>query len=193
VQQALRWMEGQHTFLHMERYADLTIHEDERSIALPTGFKKMLSWRILEESDSQTSSYFDIRKIDSYDISRLERKRPNAYWQDGKDYFWLDNVPDKDYETEMAYTAYTTLPSNTAETPYVIQNYETILLSKTVCLFGPQLRDTKVLTLYKDQMGDSMKAAIDADVEERQSWQSESVQYGYEFREQINAIGDATV
>ena len=187
ARQALRWMESQHTFLHMEHYAEITLNSGVRSASLPTGFKKMLSWRILGEADSDGgTSYFNITKIDSYDISRIELSRPSAYWQDGKDYFWLDNTPDEDYETEMAYTAYTTLPTNTADSPYVVQNYETVLLSKTMVLFGPQLRDQVVLTLYKDQLNDMMKAAIDADVEERQSWQSESVQYGHEVLEHIN-------
>ena len=189
ARQALRWMESQHTFLHMERYADLTLTSGVRSASLPTGFKRMKSWRILVDDDDG-SSYFAISKVDSYDISRIETARPSAYWQDGKDYFWLDNIPDQTYSSEMAYTAYTTLPTNTAESPYVIQNYETILISKTMVLFGPQLRDANVLTLYKDQLNDQMKAAVDADVEERQSWQSESVQYGHEFIEEINSRGD---
>lgn len=190
ARQALRWMEGQHTFLHMEHYASLVLSSGARSVAPPTGFKKMGAWRIIIDDSDEGSSYFNISKVDFYDVSRIEVKRPSAYWQDGKDYFWLDNTPDQDYNTEMAYTGYTVLPSDTSQEPYVIQNYESLLLSQTMVLFAPQLRDPNVLNLYKPQRDEMMKSSIDADVEERQSWQSESVQYGAEFREDINSRGD---
>jgi len=188
VRQALRWMEGQHTFIHMERYADLIISasaNEPRAIPQPVGFKKMKGWRILDDS-----IYYDIRKIDFYDVSKIEEARPNAYWQDGKDYFWLDNTPDQDYNSEVAYTAYTIIPTDPAQELLVVNDFESLLLSATMVCFGPLLRSVDTINMYKDERDTMMKAAIDADIEERQSWQSESVQYGFEFREHINSRGD---
>ena len=187
--QALRWMEGQHTFIHMERYADLIISasaSSPRAVTQPAGFKKMLGWRILNDD----GEYSDITKVDFYDISKIETAKPTAYWQDGRDYFWLDNTPDQDYNSEVAYSAYTQIPTNTSQELYVVNTYESLLLSATMVCFGPLLRSTETIAMYKDERDTMMKSAIDADIEERQSWQSESVQYGWEVKQRINSQGD---
>lgn len=190
VQQAVRWMEDQHTFGHMEHYASLLIDStvsSPRAIVPPSGFKKMVAWRGLEvdQDDSDESSYFDINKVDFYDVSRIEVARPTSYWQDGMDYFWLDNTPDQDYDTEMAYDGYTVV-ADAGASPYIFQQFEALILAKTMILFAPLLRDPAVSTFYQPEVDSMMKAAIDSDVEARQGWQSQSVQYGWEERQIIN-------
>ena len=188
VQQAVRWMEEQHTFRHMEHYAALTLPStgtQPRAIAIPTGFKKMLGFRGILD-DQGDGEYFDLTKIDFYDISRIETDRPSAYWQDGMDYFWLDNTPDQDYDAEMAYVGFTVLGTVTSAEPYVIQNFEGIVLDETMIRMAPLMRDPAVVGLYKPNRDEMMKSVIDTDIEGRQSWQSESAQYGWEVKERIN-------
>lgn len=187
VQQAVRWVESQHSFRHMDHYADVALTEGTRSYALPDGFKKMLAWRVID-----SNKYFNIKKVDFYDISKITSARPEGYFQDGMDYFWLDSEPDADYDSEMAYNGYTELGAGSTE-PFVIQEFGTLVLSQTMVLMAAPMRDLTVATFYKPQRDEMMKAAIDSDVEARQSWQGESVQYGYEQVEHINEIeGDAT-
>jgi hypothetical protein len=145
----------------------------------------MLGWRVALES-----GYYNIKKVDFYDVDRVVGGNATAYWQDGKDYFWLDNTPDVDYVTEMAYTGYTIIGEDADLTSNIVNNMEGLLLAETMILFAPQLRDPTVKALYTPIRDEMMKALIDADVEERQSWQGESTQYGYEFREQINSEGN---
>lgn len=184
VQQAVRWIESQHTFKHMEKYVELEILStgtEPRALPLPAGFKSMLTWRILLES-----KYYNIIKVDAYDVSEIDTTRPKAYWQDGMDYFWLDSEPDQDYESEMNFIGYTTLPTDTAESPYIIQEFGALILYQTMVLMAPLMRDATTLQFYKGEREEMIKAAIDADVEARQSAETPSVQYGHEFSEQIN-------
>lgn len=193
VQQAVTWFESQHTFLHMQHYADVPIDADAstpRAIALPTGFKKMLAWRVLLPNDEEENVYYNIKKVDFYDVSKVDEGRPEAYWQDGMDYFWLDKTPDQDYDSEMAYLAFTTLGNDTGAAPYVIQTFPSLILNATMVLFAPLMRDANVVNLYKPERDTMMKAAIDSDIESRQGWQSENVIYGHEFIEEINSEGD---
>lgn len=188
VQQAVRWMEEQHTFRHMEHYASLTLPStgnQPRALGIPTGFKQMLGFRGIL-SDEGAGEYFDLPKIDFYDVSRIEVARPNGYWQDGMDYFWLDNTPDQDYDAEMAYVGFTVLGTTLSAEPYVLQNFESIILDETMIRMAPLMRDPAVVGLYKGNRDESMKAVIDTDIEGRQSWRSESVQYGWEVKERIN-------
>lgn len=184
VQHAVDWFEQLHRFQYMEKYDALTIvttGNNPRAIPQPTGFEKMLGWRITIDG-----RYENIGKVDFYDVDRVDTAQPSAYWQDGKDYFWLDNTPDQEYSSEMAYVAKTVLGTDTSAEPAVIQKYEGIILAATMIMFAPALRDPAVVGLYKPNRDDLMKSAIDADVDARQSWQSESSQYGWEFREHVN-------
>lgn len=187
VQQAVAWIEGLHTFKHMEHYANLTIDSalaSPRAIPLPTGFKSMKSWRIVNSD----GSYSNINKVEYYDVSKVDLAKPTAYWQDGMDYFWLDNTPDQNYLTEMAYVGLTILPTDTSQSPYVTNNFEALILAQTLILMAPLLRSPEIVALYKPQRDELMKAAIDQDVEAREAGSSgDSMEYGAEFKEEINA------
>ena len=186
AQQAVRWLEDRHTWLHMETFnsgALDTLSAYPRRIAVPSGYKSMEFWRLLKDGDA---GYRYLTKVDPKDNSRVLTEMPEGYWVSGKNYFWLDNTPDKDYSYEWKYNAYTTLPADTAQSPQIIQDYYGILLAQTCVLFAPRLRDEKFLALHKDQRDELMKAAVDADEEAWNTNQELSVNYGSEYVERVN-------
>jgi len=193
VRQAMRWMEEQHSFLHMERFATMILTADAtypRTIALPSGYKSMNFWRIKQNvSDTgapdAVGAFAYLTRIDPHDQISVDVDCPTAYWQDGMDYFWLDNTPDKDYSAEMSYVAYSTLPSDLTQSPYILQNFEGILLHKTCALMAPLMRDKDFKIFHQDELNGAMKSAVDADVEARQSDQIQSVQFGSQYSQQI--------
>lgn len=186
VRRAVRMMEDIHTFRYMEHFASLDIDASQtepRAYATPSGLKSVYFWRILKT----TGGYRYLKKVDPRDVDSTEEAMPKAYWQDGMDYFWLDNTPVENYETEMAYVAYTDIDwTDLSLTPHVVANFESVIQAQACMLFAPQMRDYQFIEAQKEIRNDAMKSAVDADVEGRQSNESPAVRYGWEFAEEIN-------
>lgn len=199
VNMALSFIERSHVFLHTENYASITLSaesENPTTIVQPTGFRGMYFWRHLlstddngnpiDPSDPNANNYERINHVDPFDMDSIGTGKPRAYWQQGKQFFWLDKVPDKDYPTQMGYNAFTVLPTDTTQSPYVIQAFGDVILYQTMLLMAPAMRNMDIVNLYKPLRDELFKSLIDADVEERQQSRSESMQYGWEFKEEVN-------
>lgn len=181
VGQAVKWMESQHTFLYMEKFGTVSIPAGTRNLGLPAGFKSMFFWRIIKED----GSYRYLPKISPKDADAVDTAMPKAYWQNAKFETWFDSIPDKTYSSERSYVGYTVLGLPDTS-PEVLQLNEQIIFHQTCVLLSTTLRDGGFGGAHKGLRDEAMKAAIDADVEERQNNESPSVQYGWEHREQIN-------
>lgn len=189
VRAALKLFEMIYTFKYMDRFIDLTlplapVSGVPNQVVQPAGFKKMQLWRIVNDD----GRYSRITLVDSTDQDKLDSKKPSGYWQQGKSYFWLDSNPDRDYESEMFFTGFTQLPADGDDTTdvYPLTYYESVLVPATMVLLAPNMRNESVMGLYGKTRDECMKAAIDDDVEERQSARSESMQFGWELREHID-------
>lgn len=189
LKQAIRWMEELHTFLHMENFVEVAIDSsavNPRRIAIPTGFKTMDFWRISQNiSGDSVGAFVYLNQLNPRDQISVDVDCPTGYWQSGASYFWLDNAPDQDYSSEMSYQAYTTLPSDTGESPSILQNFEGVLLHKTCTLMAPLMRDKDFRVFHAEELKLAITAAIDADVEARQANQDQSVIYGSQYSHQI--------
>lgn len=208
VQMAVQWMEGEHTFEYMENLVitiilpaptGTTDSTTPRLVGIPGGFKLMNWWRVKHrfdpadnaqptEPEPRGGTYTRITKVDGYDFGLIRRGCPHAYFQSGKKYFVVDAVPDKNYYTELSYSGNTVLPSDTSQSPDIIQNYTQLLLFQTMLLMAPGMRDSKLEGFYKPLREEAMKTAIDSDVEARQAGRSESMKYGWEFVEDVNTV-----
>lgn len=184
AQLAVSWMEKQHTFLHMEQFGSVSIAS--RIVAAPTGFKSMSWWRILKGD----GKYRYLDKIEAKDTLLLDEGMPSGYIQNGKTEFWMDKTPDQTYSSERLYIGYSVLGTDTAASPTVIQLYESVIFHQTCVLMSTAMRDGAFGTAHKGLRDEAMKAAIDADVEDRQANENPSVIYGHEYREEINSLGD---
>lgn len=198
VAMAVLWMEREHTFKHMDKLVTTTISSSAaqpRMIGIPGGFKKMNFWRLLLPVSGQVQGYNYARltQVDGYDFTMVEVKQPKAYFQDGNSYFVLDSIPDQDYPSELSYVGRTVLPNDTAQSPDIIQRYPDLLLFQTMCYMSAPMRNDKVAAFYKPLRDESMKSAIDDDVEARQSARSESMKYGWEYTEDVNNVSKTPI
>lgn len=208
VRQAVQQFERTWTFKHMDRFIDLAIPMAPVSgvpnqVTIPLGFKKMQLWRlrryenIYGQLDCSSSSgsgssghfiYSRITQVDITDQSKLNYSHPKGYWEDGYGNFWLDCLPNRDYNSEMFFVGYTQLPSDgdsSTDIP-LLTNYEDVLIYASMVLLAPTMRSDDAATMYKALRDECMKTAIDSDVENRQAGRSESMQYGWEYKEDIN-------
>jgi hypothetical protein len=167
VADAVKFIERTHTFKHMERFVTFTLDPTQdypRTYSCPQGLKSVVFMRIVL-SDGR---FKYLPEVDPKDVLQTETKVPNAYWQDGMDYFWLDNTPDEEYDAELSANVYTTLPAANVEAPWIINNWSDLVLAQTMVEFGPKIRDEKVIAYYKGQREEKMQGAVLADAELRE-------------------------
>ena len=182
---AIKTIEQMHTFMHMDKLATVNITSGDRVITLPTGLKRIEGWRLLLTGSTSTVFKY-LNKVDYYDVSKLEAKIPNAFYLNGKETAYLDNIPGQDYVSEMAYTGFTVVGDDLSAELTIVQDMKSLVKAAAVMLFAPTLRDPNLITLYTPQYNTLLKAAIDSDVEAREGAASESIQYGWEFRNRVN-------
>jgi hypothetical protein len=156
VAQAVRMIEDAENWRHMERYAEFTISAaaaNPRIISQPAGLKTVEFIRFTNSDGELT--YLD--EVDPRDVTAVEDGDPEGYWQDGDQYFWLDNTVEEDREAEISYIAYTTLPADTATVVPMLTTFQTAIESLTMVLLAPTIRMTNEL---KQSYADAYKEAI---------------------------------
>lgn len=191
VRQALRTIENLHTFRHQELRDTPSLISGQSTVAVPSNtiFKKIDFWRIPLTSPG---GYHYMTQIDGRDASRQDTDIPNGYWFGGTattspfDTIYFDNIFDQTYTTQRAFSVYTTIPTDTTATPFIIQIFESALLAQTCLLFAPQMRDEKFMALQKAARDEALKTLVDTDIEARQANSQVSMEYGWEFKEEIN-------
>lgn len=196
VARAVRKVERLYTFKHMERFLDIYIPAAgvegiPNQVPCPAGFKSMQFWRLLNSDPTGQSNavlYTRINKVDATDQSQLDTGAPAGYWEDGYNNFWLDKTPDQDYSSEMGFIGYTVLPGDNDDSIDVplLTSFEDVILYEAMIQLGPNIRDQEITAMYKMNRDESLKTVIDSDIENRQAGRSESMQYGWEFKEEVN-------
>lgn len=197
VIQAVRFFERMYTYKHMERFISVPIPMTPtggiaaNQLIMPQGFKSMGFWRLKNSDPSGNSTvitYSRINKIDPTDQSQLDSGPPQGFWQDGYGNFWLDKMPDMDYASEMGFVGYTVLPNpgdSTVDIP-LLTNFEECILYTTLVLLAPTMRSDDANTMYRAVRDECIKTAIDTDIENRQASRSESMQYAWDWKEEVN-------
>lgn len=193
VAQAVKWIERSHTFKHMERFKAFTIDSDAttpRAISVPSGFKAFGEYGFLRILKSNNEFKF-LTGIAPRQQTAIETATPEAFWMDGMDYFWLDNTPDEDYNAEISYVAYTTLPSDTSDSAWILDNMEDLIIAESMLLLAPKLElSEKGIKLWSKNRDDGLRSAILADEETRRTSDTDSeMVYGWEVAEDMD-FGD---
>lgn len=185
VYQAVKELQRKYTFRLQERFVTMTISaaaQVPRAISQPLGYKAMKFWRIIN-TGSEAGTFTNIRQIDPEQVTSVDTDRPNGFWTDGADYFWLDNTPDVDYNTEMSYVQNSVVKGMALETvvPF-LEEYEALVLNETMVQMGAIMRDDKLIARYISGRNVLLDSAIREDIEKRQSWSDERMQYGSNSR-----------
>ncbi len=181
VRQAVGEIQRRHTFKSMERFTTLTLDSDlsePRAIEQPTGFKSMYFFRILNSD----GTYSYLTEVDPGQVTKTEDAKPQGYWQDGNDYFWLDNSPAEDYNAEMSYGQKDNLNVATTTVFPFLTEFEGLCVSETMVTLGPLLRDDKLVARYIKSRDILFQAAFLEDEEKRAKNRDERMIYGEDTR-----------
>lgn len=149
VRKGARWIERNHTLQYMRKFATVLIDpedEDARYISLlDTQIKsvEMLRWI----GDDGSYAYATLR--DPRDYSELVEGTPEGYWLDGVSRIVLNTTPDEEITGELMVTRYTSWPTATSATHWLIDNAEDILEAQAMINFGKHARDAELMAFWK--------------------------------------------
>lgn len=182
TKRAARWIERNYTLQYMRRFLSFTLDTTSaapRALSLPSSLLKQIYFLRIVNDDS---TYTYLQRVEPQEISSIEEKKPSAYWLDGVDYIWLNNTPDENYSCELYVAQYTDWPSDTSQTPWLIEHAEDVMLYRTIKnLVGPGRLAAETAAVYQNQFMEGIKSLIDADQEIQFSGRSDSMNFGVEY------------
>lgn len=171
VATAVRWIEETHTFKYMEKFSEVSLDADAdypNVVAVPAGFREMNFWRF--------------NRLDYQALNTERAELPSGYWQDGMEYFWIRSTPHQSFVSEMSWIADTVLPTDTSKTTFILTRHSELIVSQTMVLLGPTIRDDKAIQRYKSARDDLFASAINADTKMRMSNRDEFVDPDWRIR-----------
>jgi hypothetical protein len=167
----------------MKRFVDFTISasaSNPRVLPMPSRPKQIYFLRVVRDAtDVQDASkeYSNLHMIDPSTLTELGVGAPKFYWLDALDYIWLNSIVEKDWTAELYYAQYTNWPTDTSQSPWLVNNAEELLLAQTMMHLAPFMRDQATQQLWKGQRDLALKALIDADYEFAYQNRSMKMQY----------------
>lgn len=158
VEQAAHWLERNMTLPYMRRFGTFQIiaeAESPRVIKLPCNAVKSIDLiRVVLDN----GTYVNLNRVDPYEMVALEIGGPSAYWMDKDLYIILNRVPDRDYACEIQWTELSDWRKDDDEFSHWLINYGVdALIAKALMLFGPRLRDDRIVAAYNEQLQTGLK------------------------------------
>lgn len=183
TRRAAFWIERAITLQHMQRFVTFTNNPDltqPRALPLPEPrLKEFLFIRITHDAGQALEEYGYLTKCDPRDILRAEEDRPTKYWLDAYDFIWLDKTPPNAYTFEMSYTRFTTWPTDTTETPWLVTYAEDALLARTMLNAAPAVRMSEEMRgRYREMLQESMQLLSNGQYSLENSDASDAMNYG---------------
>lgn len=183
TKRAARWIERNYTLQYMRRFVSFSTDPDAaepRALPLPeTRMKQIDFMRIVSDAGEALDDYAYLSKCDPQDVLGALEKQPTRYWLDAYDYIWLDYTPDVIYGMEMSYSRYTTWPTDTSETPWLVDNAEDALLARTMLYAAPAVRMSAAMKAdYREMLQDGLQTLIGADRDLAETNTSRVMNYG---------------
>ena len=177
VAQAGQFIERNYSLQYMNRFVSFsfdTASSEPRSITLPSRPKSIEFVRIVK--DDGTFHY--VKRVDPRDVSGVKTDIPDGYWMDGFDYLWFDNTPGEDYPAEMGYAQKTDWSGMVGSaTHWLFDNAEDVLLSRSILMLSPFLRQPKLMQLYKPMWDEGIRTLLLEDEETKYVGRDESMIY----------------
>lgn len=178
IRHAALWFERNYTMKYMERFVEFTIDPEAsnpRALPFPETPKAIKFFRIPRDD----GRYWYLKKIEPVAVPTWDEDEiPHAYWLDGVDYIWLDRVPDQEYSAEMSYDRYTTWPTDTSATNWLIQYAEDWLVSRTLYLIAGRVRNPQLGDMHKLRSDEALRTLLLSDEELRYSNQDAQMNFG---------------
>ncbi len=162
VRQAALLLERNHSFAYMEKFGTFTVDyagDDPRSITLPSRTKSVRFVRMV----SSAGAYTYLERINASDMSALASETPTAYFLDGETNIVLNATPEEDINCEIQWFAYTSWPSDTSESPWLVTYAPDLLIAQALILMSAMLRDPAMRRLYTQQRDEALRTVLIAD------------------------------
>lgn len=168
VRQAVRWLERNYSLGYMHKFKTFTLLSsgaDPRIVAMPHARVKAVKFlRLL----LPTGQYAYLTQVMGQEVDSPEGDIPAGYWVEGER-LWLDTPPKEDFPAELLWVEYTEWPTVGTAEHWLLNHAEDVLLAQTVLQLGPQLRDDKLMGLYKGLRDEGLRTLTLAEDERNQS------------------------
>jgi len=167
TRRALRWLERNYNFKHMERYVEFTLNPDAvepRAIAFPsTGIKRIEFMKAINADGTLD----EIMQIDPQDYVAAETGVPTGYWLDGRSFLWFNKTVTESLTCVMTYYRYTEWSAADNFEPWLLQEADDLVLWQTILELSPSLRDRDMEARALERRNSALKSVLDADEELR--------------------------
>ena len=182
ARQSARLVERNYTLQYMRRYVTFSLDpaaDKPRAIPFPSVRVKSIRFIKLILDDG-TFSF--VEKADPRQLVETATELPTHYWLDAFDNIWFNNTPDQVYPAEMDAVQFTDWSALTStSTHWLLDNADDLLLAQTMLQLSPQIRDDKMMALYKVLRDDALRTLLLSEEELEGSNTNEVMQYGRTF------------
>jgi len=146
---------------HMVYFKEFTVSassNDPTAISLPTGIKKIKFLRYKTTASDGTIDYVPLRRYLPEQIFKKSNGLPTGYWQDGRNYLFLDNVIEDDLDFEIGCIVKSTIPANEDEEWDFLEDFKSALFPLTMFMLGPVVRmNMNTVQLYNAQYSSAIQ------------------------------------
>lgn len=171
VRHAALFLENNYTYRYMENILPITIQTGVRDYIV-SGQKEIILLRIQKAAADGTFTYEDLTRIDPEQFDHTPLGQPEAYYETGTG-FTINSVPDKDYLSQLFYSARTVWPAS--GTPTLLARYESLLFYQGIIQLALMARDPEMAASYQTVHDMALKSSIDEDTTSRQANRKEAM------------------
>jgi hypothetical protein len=179
TRRAARFLEVNYSFLYMERFqqAELDVSgANPKFLPFPGNSTKKVNFvRYTQRAGTdplRASHYVYLNRVDPIDISVIEvNQNPTAYWltgdESGSRFLVLDRVPTTNLILEIHSVEYSTWPTNTSATNWLLENAEEAMIAKTMQRLARYAEEPEWVQFYAEPFEEGLRTVIMADEEAR--------------------------
>lgn len=185
TRRAARFIERNYTFEYMKQYDSNVAIAAAATTILVSAFtsnevKRILFLRTLDTTtDPDATVYKYITRSDPMDLGSLEEGRPTHFWMSDKDTIQLDMTADKAYTAQIQWVEFTAWPTDTGESPWLVDNAEDALLARTMLYMAPIVRMApKEYQMWQQNWAEAVKTLVDAQIDYENGAASSAMIYG---------------
>ena len=177
IRNALNLLEMENSWEYMDRFVTFnfdTTSSQPRALIMPKGLKSIEFFRIIK--DDGKFKYLDEKS--PLDFTSVETAIPEAYFKDGMEFLFVDNIPDKDYPVELSYSQFTVFSNEDTFEPWIFLTAHTLIKYNALLLMASGfLREPELGATYEKFATRALKAALDMNFELKYSNQPMQMQF----------------
>lgn len=184
TEDAALWLEQNYSFAYMKR--ELTVEldplADEPNLVDIADRLKAVRFvrRVYTQDGMQSFGY--LRKVDSIDLSSIDKGAPQYYWLDGMNNIMLDSMVVEPLTLTVGGILYTDWPVDETATPTLLRYYKNLLKAQTLIEAATDLKDDRMIAAYQAKFERALQAVLVAEEESARLDTEASMQPGPLFR-----------